>query len=182
MLIHGTGPASTGRISTDFREVSAGVIPTHAAELLRELQVRNMLPEKFTPITEELIKMFHFACVGAAMGVLNIGIIYTLTSILGIYYIISAIISYQVLLVLSFTSNDKLTFRAVTNHTLPNRWHRFGSYYLVSLAGMLFYITVMFIFTESFHIYYLISSILSTLLVFLWNYFVNKKVTWREKR
>jgi putative flippase GtrA len=141
-----------------------------------------MLPAKFTPIVEEITKMFHFACVGATMGILNIGIIYLLTSILGIYYIFSAIFSYQVLLVLSFSSNDRLTFRSVTNHTLANWWHRFGSYYLVSLAGMLFYITIMFILTEYFHIYYLISSVLATLIVFLWNYFINKTVTWREKK
>lgn len=141
-----------------------------------------MVPAIFSPFVKEMTRMFHFACVGATMGILNIVIIYILTSIIGLYYIYSAVLSYQVLLVLSFTSNDRLTFRSVKNHTLESWWHRFGSYYLISLAGMLFYITIMYILTEYVHIFYLISSIMSTLLVFLWNYFVNKTVTWSQKR
>ena len=146
-----------------------------------------MVPAIFSPFVKEITRMFHFACVWVTMGILNIIIIYTLTSILGLYYIYSAILSYQVLLVLSFTSNDRLTFRSVTNRTLENWWYRFGSYYLISLAGMLlagmlFYITIMYILTEYVNIFYPISSIMATLLVFLWNYFVNKTVTWSQKK
>jgi putative flippase GtrA len=182
MWIHRVGLPSLWKKSPVFHDVSARIFHTRTAEQPQKLQVKKMLPSKFSPIIEEITKMFHFACVGAAMGILNIGIIYTLTSILGIYYIYSAIFSYQVLLVLSFSSNDKLTFRSITNHNLEKKLHRFGSYYLVSLAGMIFYITIMFLLTEYLSIFYLISSIIATLLVFLWNYFVNKNVTWSEKK
>jgi putative flippase GtrA len=144
MWIHRVGLPSLWKKSPVFHDVSARIFHTRTAEQPQKLQVKKMLP----PIIEEITKMFHFACVGAAMGILNIGIIYTLTSILGIYYIYSAIFSYQVLLVLSFSSNDKLTFRSITNHNLEKKLHRFGSYYLVSLAGMIFYITIMFLLTE----------------------------------
>lgn len=182
MLIHRVGLPAFWKKSPIFHDVSGWIFPTRTAEQPHKPQEKKMLPVKFTPIIEEITKMFHFACVGATMGILNIGIIYTLTSILGIYYIFSAIFSYQVLLVLSFTSNDKLTFRSITNHTLESKWYRFGSYYLVSLAGMIFYIAIMYFLTEYFYIFYIISSIAATLLVFLWNYFINKTFTWREKK
>jgi dolichol-phosphate mannosyltransferase len=140
-----------------------------------------MPPTNFTRIIEEIIKMFHFGCVGGLMVILNIGIIYLLTNILGIYYLISAILSYQLLLLLSFSLNEKLTFKSITIHTLEKKWHRFGSYYLVSLSGMVFYLIILFLLTEYGTVFYLTSSIISSFLVFLWNYFINKKVTWSEK-
>ena len=135
----------------------------------------------FDHIIKEIIKMFHFGFVGGLMVILNIGIIYFLTNILGIYYLISAILSYQLLLLLSFSLNEKLTFKSITIHTLEKKWHRFGSYYLVSLSGMVIYLIILFLLTEYGNVFYLTSSIIASFLVFLWNYFINKKVTWSEK-
>ena len=135
----------------------------------------------FDHIIKEIKKMFHFGFVGGLMVILNIGIIYILTNILGIYYLISAILSYQLLLLLSFSLNEKLTFKSITFHTLEKKWHRFGSYYLVSISGMILNILFLFLLTEFGNVFYLTSSIIASFLVFLWNYFINKKVTWSEK-
>jgi dolichol-phosphate mannosyltransferase len=134
-----------------------------------------------TQIFDEIVKMFHFGFVGGLMVILNIGIIYILTNILGIYYLFSAILSYQVLLLLSFSLNEKLTFKSITIHNLEKKWHRFGSYYLVSVSGMILNIIILFLLTEYGNIFYLTSSIIASFLVFFWNYFINKKVTWSEK-
>jgi dolichol-phosphate mannosyltransferase len=140
-----------------------------------------MPPTKFTPIINEIIKMFHFGFVGGLMVILNIGIIYFFTNILGIYYLISAILSYQLLLLLSFSLNEKLTFKSITIHTLEKKWHRFVSYYLVSLSSMILNILILFLLTEYGNVFYLTSSIIASFLVFFWNFFINKNVTWSEK-
>jgi dolichol-phosphate mannosyltransferase len=126
-------------------------------------------------------KLIQFGIVGGLMIVLNIGILYILTNILGLYYIISAIISYQILLFLSFTLNDRWTFRSVAHHKLRLKFHRFAAYYAVSLSGMLLNIVILYVLTEFGQIYYLMSSFLATCIVFLWNYLINSAYTWGER-
>jgi putative flippase GtrA len=114
------------------------------------------------------------------MILLNVMILYLLTSLLGIYYIFSAILSYLLLTGLSFFLNEKWTFRSITHHIHKNPWHRFVSYYLVSLSGMTLHILILFVFTEYGNVFYLYSSIIASFSVFLWNFSLNKNITWGE--
>jgi putative flippase GtrA len=126
------------------------------------------------------INMLQFGIVGGLMILLNVVILYLLTSVLGIYYIFSAILSYLLLTGLSFFLNEKWTFRSITHHTHKNPWHRFVSYYLVSLSGMTLHILILFVFTEYGNVFYLYSSIIASFSVFLWNFSLNKNITWGE--
>jgi putative flippase GtrA len=112
------------------------------------------------------------------MGILYIIFIFILTTIFLIYYIISAVISYQILLILSFTLNEKWTFNSSFNLNLKNKWHRFFVFYFFSISGMVINIIILAILTGYFHIYYLISTAIATLIVFIWNYSINKKFIW----
>jgi putative flippase GtrA len=140
-----------------------------------------MSPVNFSKIIGTIIKMIQFGCVGGLMVILNVEIIYLLTSILGIYYLISAILSYLMLTALSFFLNEKWTFNSVADHAHEKLWHRLASYYLVSLSGMSINIIILFLLTNFENVYYLYSSIIASCSVFFWNFFVNKKITWGEK-
>jgi dolichol-phosphate mannosyltransferase len=135
----------------------------------------------FSKITETGIKMIQYAIVGGSMLILNVVILYVLTNLLGIYYIISAILSCLLLTGLSFSLNEKWTFNSITYHAHEKLWHRFASYYLVSLSGMSLNIIILFLLTDFGKVFYLYSSIIASLLVFFWNFSVNKNITWREK-
>jgi len=136
----------------------------------------------FTKIRGNIIKMIQFGSVGGLMIILNVEILYILTNLLGIYYIISAILSYLLLTVLSFSLNEKWTFNSVTNHARENPWHRLATYYIISISGMSLNIIILFLLTEFGNVYYLYSSIIASLLVFFWNFSLNKKITWRENQ
>jgi putative flippase GtrA len=60
----------------------------------------------FARITDKLTKMIQYAIVGGTMLILNVVILYILTSLLGIYYIISATLSSLFLTGLSFYFNE----------------------------------------------------------------------------
>ena len=141
-----------------------------------------MPPVTVATLREILFKMIQFGIVGGLMIILNVVILYLLTSLLGMYYIISAILSYQLLTGLSFFLNEKWTFNAITHHTHKKMWQRFVSYYLVSLSGMTLHIIILFLLTEYGNVYYLYSSILASFSVFLWNFSLNKNITWRGKQ
>ena len=135
-----------------------------------------------TKITDKLIKMIQYAIVGGSMLILNVVILYILTSLLGIYYIISAILSSLFLTGLSFYFNETWTFNSITHHKHKKMWHRIVSYYLVSLSGMTLHIIILFLLTEYGNVYYLYSSILASFSVFLWNFSLNKNITWGERQ
>jgi putative flippase GtrA len=126
--------------------------------------------------------MIQFGIVGGLMVILNVVILYLLTSVLGIYYIISAILSYLVLTGLSFFLNENLTFNSITHHAHKKMWHRLVSYYLVALSGMTLNIIILFLLTEYGNVFYLYSSIIASFSVFLWNFSLNKNITWCEKQ
>ena len=68
------------------------------------------------------------------MIILNVVMLFLLTSLMGIYYIVSAILSYLLLTGLSFFLNEKWTFNSITHHTNKKIWHRFVSYYRISFS------------------------------------------------
>jgi dolichol-phosphate mannosyltransferase len=141
-----------------------------------------MPPVNFTKIKEKLIKMIQYGIVGGMMVILNVAILFFLTSILGIYYIFSAVLSYLFLTALSFYLNENWTFHSVTNHTRKKISHRIMSYYFISISGMILNITILFLLTDYGNVYYLHSSIISSCLVFLWNFSLNEKITWNGKQ
>jgi len=141
-----------------------------------------MLHVNVTKIIDKLIKMIRFGIVGGMMLLLNVVILFVLTNLLGIYYIISAIVSCLFLTGLSFFLHENWTFNAVTHHTHKKIWHRIVSYYLVSFSGICLNIIILFLLTEYGNVYYLYSSIIASFLVYLWNFSVNEKITWHGKQ
>ena len=136
----------------------------------------------FAKITDKLTKMIQFGIVGGTMLILNVVILYTLTSLLGIYYIISAIMSNLFLTGLSFFLHENWTFNSITHHTHKKMWNRIVSYYLVSLSGIIMNIIILFLLTDYGGVYYLYSSIIASFLVFLWRFHLNEKITWSGKQ
>jgi putative flippase GtrA len=136
----------------------------------------------FAKIIDKLIKMIQFGIVGGSMLILNVVILYLLTSLFGIYYIISAILSSLFLTGLSFYFNENWTFNSITNYTYKKMRHRVVSYYLVSSSGISLNIIILFLLTNYANLYYLYSSIIASFLVYLWNFSLNEKITWQGKQ
>ena len=136
----------------------------------------------FAKIIDKLIKMIQFGIVGGMMLILNVVILYLLTTVIGIYYIISAIVSCLFLTGLSFFLHENWTFSSITNHTQKKMWHRIISYYLISFSGICLNIIILFLLTDYGNVYYLYSSIIASFLVYLWNFSVNEKITWHGKQ
>jgi len=142
----------------------------------------KMPPVNFSRFIKTVTKMIQFGSVGGLMIILNVELLYLLTRFLGMYYVISAILSYLLLTALSFFLNEKWTFNSVTSHTQKKLWHRFVSYYLVSFSGMSLNIIILFLLTDFGKVFYLYSSIIASFSVFFWNFSLNTTITWRENQ
>ncbi len=124
-------------------------------------------------------RFLKFALVGGTGVIVNLGLLWIFTEIAGVFYIYSAVISIEASIISNFLLNEHWTFsdRRQKNIRMLNRAVKFN---LVSFAGMLINIAVLFAFTEFLGIYYMYSEILGIGAAFLWNYFINLFWTWGQ--
>ena len=124
-------------------------------------------------------KVLRFGLVGASGIVVNMVVLYSLTTYLGIFYLVSSIFAIELSIISNFLLNDYWTFSKDKTHRLSNIWHRLGSFHLVSFGGLLINMGVLFILTEFLGVYYLISNLIGIFVAFAWNFFINRNTTWK---
>lgn len=98
-------------------------------------------------------------------------LLYFFTSILGLWYLYSGIISFSIVSIISFVLHKTFTFR----NTAPNYYQQYFKFFGIILAGIIMNNGLLFIFTNLLGLWYILSRVLSSLIVMLWNYFNNAK-------
>lgn len=119
-------------------------------------------------------QLFKFMIVGGIGFIINAAILYILTEKLNIYYMISALISLQCSIPVQFILNNTWTFKDKLS------FKKFIKYESLSAAGVFLYYIILILLTELLGVYYLISSLLATFIVFLFNYHNSKKYVWKK--
>lgn len=134
-----------------------------------------------TNVWQEWKKIFKFGLVGASGIIVNTGILYGLTEYLGVYYMISSVFAIEAAIITNFILNDTWTFDGAKTSHLENRWKRFLSFEFVSVCGVVINLAVLFALTEFAGIYYIVSNIAGIFIAFIWNFLVNRHITWKKK-
>jgi dolichol-phosphate mannosyltransferase len=129
----------------------------------------------------ELRKILRFALVGLSGIVVNTGILWALTERAGLYYLYSSAVAIETSIITNFLLNDFWTFGGESGHRMGRRIHRFLSFQVVSLGGLVVNMAVLYIGKEIFGIYYLVANLLGILAAFIWNYLVNRHLTWKVR-
>lgn len=133
-----------------------------------------------TAIWREWKNMIRFGLVGASGIVVNTAILYALTECLGIYYMISSVFAIEASIITNFILNDTWTFEGAKKSHMAKRWKRFVSFQLIAVCGVGINLLVLFALTEFAGIYYLLSNIAGIFIAFIWNFLVNRHVTWKK--
>ena len=131
-----------------------------------------MLKKFFHGPTDNLSVQFcRYVFVGAVATVIDFTILYLLTDYAKIYYLISTIVS----LMISMIFNNLLSMHWVFNgRASQKKWLDFLVFSIIAVTGLGFNVLLMWIFTEHFRFYYLLSKVFATALVFLWNFIARK--------
>jgi dolichol-phosphate mannosyltransferase len=127
----------------------------------------------------ELLRFVKFCLVGLSGVLVNMGLLWLLTEFAGLFYLLSAAISIETSILSNFTLNDYFTFRDRRSPTLKSFLSRLVRFNLVSLAGLALNMGVLWLLTEVFGVYYLLSNLCGIVVATLWNYLVNTWWTWR---
>lgn len=123
------------------------------------------------PADSTHIQFFRYAFVGGIAFLFDFGILYALTEFAGVYYLVSATLSFLAGLAVNYTLSVAWVF---TRHTLRSRWLEFWIFVAVGVVGLGLNDLFMWLFTGVAGMYFLYSKIVATVLVFLWNFFARK--------
>ena len=129
---------------------------------------RNIFIE---PTENSLLQFIRYGFVGAISAVVNIGMLYIFTDVFGIYYIVSNILSFTLGLIVNYILSKKTVF---TQDVSISKYKEFIIYAIIGVIGLLFDTLLLWLFTDKLALFYLISKILSTFIVFIWNFGARK--------
>ena len=118
-----------------------------------------------------LVQLFRYTFVGGVAFVFDFGFLYILTEFVGLHYLLSASLSFLLGLTVNYVLSVLWVF---SRHALRSRWVEFGIFATVGLIGLALNALFMWLFTDVAGLYYLLSKVGSTILVFLWNFFARK--------
>lgn len=116
---------------------------------------------------KQFIKYFG---VGLIAAIINILSLYLLSSILKINYIIANIIAFTLGLITNYILSKKFVFKS----DKINKVLEFIIYGIIGIIGLGIDTLFLWLFTEKFKIYYMISKIISTGITFIWNFLARK--------
>lgn len=126
---------------------------------------------------ENAKQFIKFGTVGVSNTLVNLAVLYFLTSILGIYYLVSAVAAFLVANFNSFLLNKRWTFKEKIKHHFFSKYIKFLS---VSLGSLVVNLAALYLFTSILGIYYLISQIIAIGISLIINFTGNKIWTFRK--
>ena len=132
--------------------------------------------KRFSLFAKHAIKYYT---VGASGVLVNLGLLYSLTEFVGLWYIMSYVIAISVSITSNFTFNKFWTFRDVENS--QRTIVMYVKFVTVSIMGMGIQLGSAYVLVEWFSIYYMLAAIISIGIAGGINFIINRSWTFGVK-
>jgi dolichol-phosphate mannosyltransferase len=126
-------------------------------------------------------RVFKFGIVGLSGIVVNLGILFLLVEFFTVNKDLASPIAIEFSILNNFIWNDLWTFGSVENQKVSSRWHRLVAFNIVSVGGAVINYAIFLVLTSWFAVYYLIAQLIGILIAFVWNFLINRRVTWTRR-
>jgi putative flippase GtrA len=146
---------------------------------MRENNYRSKLQSIFKEKTDStLLQLFRYTFVGGFAFLIDFGTLFILTEYVHIHYLISAGIAF----IFGLTVNYFLSVKWVFNsRAMENRWLEFFLFAVIGIVGLGLNELFLWILTDMLMIYYLLSKIITTIIVYFWNFFARKLMLFNKQ-
>jgi putative flippase GtrA len=124
-----------------------------------------------------LFQLIRYTFVGGLAFLADFGTLYALTEFLNLHYLLSAGIAFILGLTINYLISIRWVFAA---RCVKDKKLEFVLFALIGLVGLGLNELFIWIFTDLFTIYYLLSKILTTIMVYLWNFFARKMILFQK--
>lgn len=128
------------------------------------------------PTESTHIQFFRYIFVGGVAFFVDFSSLYLLTDFLGVYYLISAALAF----ILGLITNYLLSITWVFNkRSFDNLTVEFGLFSFIGIIGLGLTEIFIWFFTAELGMYYMISKIITAILILFWNFFARKLALFR---
>lgn len=131
------------------------------------------------PTENVILQLFRYGFVGGAAFVVDYATLFVLTNNVGVQYLWSAAIAFVLGLVANYLLSISWVFR---NRGDLSRWQEFLFFAVIGVVGLGFNELIMYACTDLMHIHYMVSKLISTAIVFFWNFFARKYLLFTKKK
>lgn len=123
------------------------------------------------PTDNIIIQFFRYVFVGGTAFVVDFFFLYFFSDICGIYYLISAVFSFIISVLVNYVMSTRWVFN---QDNIENKVVEFNLFMLISTIGLVFTEILLYFFTDICGIHYLISKIISAVIVLFWNFLARR--------
>ncbi|MCL2144119.1 MAG: GtrA family protein [Endomicrobia bacterium] len=109
----------------------------------------------------------------AAALFIDFSLLYILTEFAGLFYIVSATLSFTAGLFVTYFVSKKFIF---TKSSISNRKLEFIVFYIIGIIGLIINIVVLWLLTDKVGLFYMYSKIFTAFFTYLWNFFARKYI------
>ena len=117
------------------------------------------------------LQFFRYIFVGGTAFIVDFLFLYFFTDIWGIYYLIAAIFSFIISVLVNYVMSTHWVFN---QDNIENKVLEFNLFILISTIGLGFTEILLYLFTDVFGIFYLVSKIFSAIIVLFWNFLARR--------
>lgn len=122
-------------------------------------------------VNSKLFKqIFKFGIVGGLAFLIDYGVFTLLTQILNVHYLIASILSFSISVIFNYILSIKWVFDVTKKQTTKD----FIVFIVLSIIGLILNSVVMYIAVDLIHIHELISKIIATAIVMVYNFITRK--------
>lgn len=142
--------------------------------------MKHLLNKLFVlPTQSTLLQLFRYGFVGGVAFIADYATLYLCTEFLGIHHLISAACAFTLGLVVNYLLSILWVF---ANHTQNNRWVEFLVFAIIGIFGLGLNEVIIYLGTDIAGLHYMLSKLISTAIVFFWNFFARKIILFKKKK
>lgn len=133
-----------------------------------DLSINNLFKKETDSI---FIQFFRYIFVGGFAFLVDFFLLYFFKDFCGIHYLISAALSFVIALIVNYLLS---TYWIFNRNQINSKFIEFAIFGLIGVVGLIFTEIILYVCTDIFGIYYLISKIISTIIVMFWNFLARR--------
>lgn len=139
---------------------------------MEQTKQTNWLYKLFIEKTDDVkTQFFRYLFVGGFAAIVNIGSLYIFKEFANMHYLLANVLGFILGLITNYILSKWLVF---AKENKMNGIIEFATYTIIGVVGLGLDTLFIWIFTDKVKLYYMLSKIVSTALVFIWNFFARK--------
>ncbi len=123
------------------------------------------------------VQLFRYAIVGGCAFVVDYGSLWLLTEVCHLHYLVSAVIAFLLGLTCNYILSTSWVFG---DRRMKNRWAEFSVFAIIGVIGLGLNELIMYVGCEKLHLHYMVAKLVSTAIVFFWNFFARKFILFNQ--